>query len=74
MINRSCSVPELAIRLSAALVVATIYSCHPTWQQKQPRYSSIDCARARPDTADKDISRVHLPSVCHAPFANCTFE
>ena len=64
MIDRNCSVAELAVRLSAALVVATIYSRHPTWQQKRSRYSSIDRARPRHYTADMDISRVDLPSVC----------
>ena len=65
VIDRHCSVAELAVRLSAALVVATIYSCHSTWQQKQSRYSSIDRARPRHYTADMDINRVDLPSVCH---------
>ena len=63
VIDRNCSVAELAVRLSAALVVATIYSRHPTWQQKRSRYSSIDRARPRHCTADMDISRVDLPSV-----------
>ena len=64
MIDRNCSVAELAVRLSAALVVATIYSRHPTWQQKRSRLSSINRARPRHYTADMDISRVDLPSVC----------
>ena len=55
---------ELAVRLSAALVVATICSRHPTWRQKQSRYLSIDRARKRHYMADMDISRVDLPSVC----------
>ena len=33
MIDRNCLVAELTMRLSATLVVATIYSRHPTWQQ-----------------------------------------
>ena len=64
VINRNCSVAELAVRLLAALVVATIYSRGPTWQQKRSHYSSIDRARPRHYTADMDISRVDLPSVC----------
>ena len=64
VINRNCSVAELALRLSAALVVATIYSRHPTWQQKRSRHSSIDRARPRHYTADMDISRVDLASLC----------
>ena len=63
MIDRNCSVAELAVQLSSALVVATIYSRHPTWQQKWSRYSSIDRARPCHYTADMDISRVDLPSV-----------
>ena len=62
--DRNCSVAELAIRLSAALVVATIYSRHPTWQQKRSRYSSIDRTRPRHYTGDMDIIRVDLPSLC----------
>ena len=64
MINRSSLVAELAVQLSAALVVATIYSRHPTWQQKRSRYSLIDRAQPRHYTADMDNSRVDLPSVC----------
>ena len=64
MIDHNCLVAELAVRLSVALVVATIYSRHPTRQQKRSGYSSIDCARQRHYTADMDISRVDLPSVC----------
>ena len=64
MIDRNCSVAELAVRLSAALVVATIYSRHPSWQQKRSRYSSIDRARPCHYKADMDISRVDVPSVC----------
>ena len=64
MIDRNCSVAELAVRLSAALVVATMYNRHPTWQQKRSRYSSIDRAPPRHYTVDMDISRVDLPSVC----------
>ena len=64
MIDRNSSVAEWAVRLSAALVVATIYSRHPTLQQKRSRYSSIDRARPRHYTADMDISWVDLPSVC----------
>ena len=63
-IDRNCSVAELVVRLSAALVVATFYSRHPTWQQKQSRYSSIDRARLRHYMADMDVSRVDVPSVC----------
>ena len=63
LIDRSCSVADLAVRLSAALVAATIYSRHPTWQQKWCRYSSIDRARLS-YMADMDISRVDVPSVC----------
>ena len=64
LIDRHCSVTELAVRLSAAMVVATIYRRHPTWQQKRSPYSSIDRARPRHYTADMDISRVDLPSAC----------
>ena len=64
VIDRTCSVAKLAVRLSAAPLVATIYSRHPTWQQKWSRYLSIDLARPRHYTADVDISRVDLPSVC----------
>ena len=64
VIDRNCSVAELAVLLSAALVVATIYSRHPTWQQKRSRYSSIDRARPRHYMADMDINRVDPPSVC----------
>ena len=64
VIDRNCSVAELAVRLSAALVVATIYSRPPTWQQKRSRYSSIDRARPHHYTAGMDISRVDLPSAC----------
>ena len=55
---------HLAVRLSAALVVATIYSRHPTWRQKWSRYLSIHCARPRYYMADMDLSRVDLPLVC----------
>ena len=65
VIDGNFSVAELAVRLLAALVVATIYSRHPTWQQKRSRYSSIDRARPRHYTADMDISRVDMPSGCH---------
>ena len=64
MIDRNCSVAELAARLSAAVLVATIYSRHPTWQLKRSRFSSIDRARPRQYTADMDIKRVDVPSVC----------
>ena len=64
MIDRNCSVPELAVRLSVALVEATIYSRHPTWDQQQSRYSCIDCARPHHYTAHMDTNRVDLPSVC----------
>ena len=64
VIDRNCSVAELAVRLSVALVVATIYSRHPTWQQRRSSNFSIDRARPRHYTADMDISWVDLPSVC----------
>ena len=64
VIDRNCSVAQLAVRLSAPLVVGTIYSRHPTWQQKRSRHSSIDRARPRHYTADMDIKQVDLPSVC----------
>ena len=64
VIDRNCTVAELAVRLSAALVVATIYSRQRTWQQKRSRYWPIDRARLRRYAADMDISRVDLPSVC----------
>ena len=69
VIDCNCSVAELAVRLSAASGVARIYSCHPTWQQKRSRYSSIDHVRPRHYTADMDISRVDVPSV-HQRAAN----
>ena len=64
MIVQNCSVAVLAVGLSAALVVATIYNRHPTWQPKWSRYSSPDRAWPRHYTADMDISRVDLPSLC----------
>ena len=64
VIDRNCLVAELAVRLSATLVVATIYNRHPSWQQKWSRYSSIDRARPRHYTTDMDIGRANLPSVC----------
>ena len=39
VVDRNCSVAEVAVRLSATMVVATIYKCHPTCQQRPPRYS-----------------------------------
>ena len=64
MFDRHCSVAELAVRLSAALVVATIYSRHPTLHSKRSRNSSIDRARPRHYTAAMDMNRVDVPSVC----------
>ena len=64
VIDRNCSVAELAIPLSAAVVIAAIDSPHPNWQQEWSRYSSINRARPRHYTADMDINRVHMPSVC----------
>ena len=64
VIDLNCSPAELAVRSSAAPVVATFYNRHPTWQQKRSRYSSIDRARPRHYTADMDISPLDLPSVC----------
>ena len=49
VINRNYSVAELAVRLSAALIVGTIYSRHPTWQQQRSRHSSLT-ARGRATT------------------------
>ena len=37
VIDRNCSVAELSVRLSAALVAAAMYSRHPTWKQKGSR-------------------------------------
>ena len=64
VIDRNCSVAELAVPLSVAVVVATIYNRAPIWQQKRSRFSSIDRGRPRHYTADMDISRVDLPLVC----------
>ena len=47
VIDRNCSMAELSVRLSAALVVAIVYSRHPTSQQKRSRYSSIERVRLR---------------------------
>ena len=63
VIDRNCSEAELAVGLSATQVVATIYSCHLTRQQKWSGYSSIHRARPRCYRADMDISRVDLRSV-----------
>ena len=65
VIDRNCSLAELALLLSATLAVAPIYSRHPIWQQKRSRFSSIDRVQPRHYTADMDISRVDPPSVCH---------
>ena len=64
MIDGNCLVGKLAVWLSVALIVATIYSRHPTGQQKRSRYSSIDRARLRHYKAHMDINRLDLPSVC----------
>ena len=64
MIDRNSLAAELAVRLSAALVVATICSRYPTWQQKRSRYSSIDRSQLRHYTVGMDISRVDVPSFC----------
>ena len=64
MINHNCLVANRAVQLSAALFVATIYSRHTILKQKRSRYSSIARARRLHYTADMDISRVDLPSVC----------
>ena len=56
VIHRNCSVAVLGVLLSAALVVVTTYSRHPTLQQKRSRYSSIDRARPHHCTADMDTA------------------
>ena len=65
VIDRNCSLAEVPLRLSAAHVVATIYNCYPTWQQKQYRYPSIERARLRHYTADTDISQVEWVADTH---------
>ena len=56
VIDCNCWLDEVVVRWSAALVVATIYRRHPTWQHKRSRYSSIDRVPPRHYTADMDIS------------------
>ena len=64
VIDYNCSVAEVALRLSAVVVVKTIYKRHRTWQQKQPCYYATDRARARYYMAAMGISSVDLASVC----------
>ena len=64
VISYNDSTVELALRLSAATIVAAISNRHPTWHHKRAHYSSIDRVRLLHYTAGMDIRHVHLPSFC----------